>query len=321
MCASRPASAETHTIDIDQDVGPNVMEQIAMIRRRCAIAHKVESDDIDIWTHGITSLAGIIAICITSEVRPRLTYRTAAEENSIVLFSKASSDTDCVKFAWQEDPVIEVRRTHDNILEEVKALLISIKILDSISRRMLYSVFVVSLLSLGFSDESRTRYAHFIVALLRDELRVPNALTMELSILESIKADFTPSAPTIHEELTNSLNSRLPGMLEDDHLSQLIDQCPIPGCGQAVGWDDIEEASCLGGHPLGGRCQITFLPLLEPGLSKRCSDCYRQYFNELVHPEMMGEDSEPENKQCLVRRLLDWFEICPYCGGKFFTDS
>ena len=302
-----------------QNLEPVLMERISTVRKRCAIANKVDRDSIDVWNHGIASFAGIIAICITSEVRPRPAYRTVTEETSTILFIEADPDTKDVKFPWQEELVVDIGQAHEKIFKQLDPMLLAEMALDNISKRALYCVIIVTMLSLGFRGENYVRHARSVLNFLRDELRLPNAFAMELSELDP--RETRPSPATTEKDIVKSVNSRLPEMLKDDQLSHLIDQCPIPGCGQAIGWDEIEEANCLGGHPLGGRCQITFLPILEPGVSKRCSDCYRQFLNELRHPELMGANPGLEEKPSLARHLLEWFDTCPYCGGKFFTRS
>lgn len=80
--------------------------------------------------------------------------------------------------------------------------------------------------------------------------------------------------------------------------------------------------------------------MLEPGTSKRCVCCRREFINERYHPEIRMRLSErlnptnvddsgkektgvvPENtrlaKHSLTSVLFDKFDTCPYCGGKFF---
>ena len=58
------------------------------------------------------------------------------------------------------------------------------------------------------------------------------------------------------------------------------------------------------------RCALTFLPITEPGCSKRCETCDREFLNE--------EDLENESiKPSLASFLFDRFDVCPYCGGKY----
>ena len=293
-------------------------EQINSLRRRYARAHKAIEDMVDVWTHGIASYAGIVAVGVTSYVRTQLAYRTAGEESGTILFSSGITDNDTFEFPWQAAAVIDVGRAHNMIFEFIGAFPYAETILDNISKRMLYNFLMAVLLSTDFKGDSRIKQGQSLVKLLRDILRLPEAFAAEVSILEQME---NADTPTIIEDNVESINSRLPEMLMDDSLSILVDRCPISGCGQAIGWESIDEANCLNGHPLGGRCSITFLPILAPGLSKRCSDCCCQFLNELAHPDLIDADSPSDNELSIARLLLQWFDTCPYCGGKFFTGS
>ena len=60
------------------------------------------------------------------------------------------------------------------------------------------------------------------------------------------------------------------------------------------------------------RCNLTFLSIQEPGISKFCSQCETEYLDEDSIDSSYGSD--------LVRTfqtLSDAFDVCIYCGGKF----
>ena len=81
--------------------------------------------------------------------------------------------------------------------------------------------------------------------------------------------------------------------------------------------------------------------MLEPGASKRCICCRREFIDERFHPEVRMRSSErldptniddssvdntdvvPENsrlaRHSLASVLFDKFDTCPYCDGKFFN--
>ena len=102
------------------------------------------------------------------------------------------------------------------------------------------------------------------------------------------------------------------------------------------------------------RCALTFLPITEPGISKYCRRCKREFLDEerLLHSESkmctiseqdrvtddidvseaandknhtaeherhLQNDENPETRLGLVQKLFMVFESCPYCGGRFFT--
>ena len=75
-----------------------------------------------------------------------------------------------------------------------------------------------------------------------------------------------------------------------------------------------------------GRCNLCFLAIQQPGISKRCSLCERQYldldkaisegaFTSHIEEETQKDDTIPSDS--LIKRLFETFDTCPYCNGKF----
>lgn len=67
-------------------------------------------------------------------------------------------------------------------------------------------------------------------------------------------------------------------------------------------------AVCESGHPF-TRCSLSLLSIQEPGISKHCALCERQFLDS----SKLG----PHDSQSLFGRLFDAFDTCPYCGGKY----
>lgn len=71
---------------------------------------------------------------------------------------------------------------------------------------------------------------------------------------------------------------------------------------------DRESARCSLGH-LFSRCALSMLAIQEPGISKYCSNCNRQF----LHLPKLGPLKSPS----LMHALYDEFDVCPYCSGKY----
>ena len=72
---------------------------------------------------------------------------------------------------------------------------------------------------------------------------------------------------------------------------------------------DLAHAKCFRGH-LFTRCSLSHVAIQEPGISKYCSQCGRQF---LDHGKMELTDHGPS----LAQALFDKFDVCPYCHAKF----
>lgn len=59
------------------------------------------------------------------------------------------------------------------------------------------------------------------------------------------------------------------------------------------------------------RCNVTFLSIQEPGVSKVCPRCETESLSEALVGK--GEDVVGS----IFGVLLDAFDMCVYCGGKF----
>lgn len=60
------------------------------------------------------------------------------------------------------------------------------------------------------------------------------------------------------------------------------------------------------------RCNLTFLSIQEPGVSKFCSDCGTEYLDGALLGSHYDEDV-----RTTCQMLCDAFDVCIYCGGKF----
>lgn len=100
---------------------------------------------------------------------------------------------------------------------------------------------------------------------------------------------------------------------------EIFERCDI--CNSAMSWYSSQESQCAAGHLFGRlslagyqvthadlivRCNLSFLSIQDPGISKVCSNCGTEYLSEeLVEPSR------------IYRMVSDAFDTCIYCGGKF----
>ena len=75
------------------------------------------------------------------------------------------------------------------------------------------------------------------------------------------------------------------------------------------------------------RCALTSLAIQEPGISKCCSVCGREYLRESRPCPVDGDDgmsatqgmdlSAALQNSPLAQELLQKFDVCVHCNGKF----
>lgn len=85
------------------------------------------------------------------------------------------------------------------------------------------------------------------------------------------------------------------------------DMCGL--CGSQIPFTTTTAvARCQSGHPF-SRCSLSLLSIQEPGISKYCAVCERQFLDI----SKLG----PQSGQSVLVQLFDEFDTCPYCDGKY----
>lgn len=78
---------------------------------------------------------------------------------------------------------------------------------------------------------------------------------------------------------------------------------------------DLDQARCTRGHRF-TRCSLSFVAIQEPGISKFCSKCGRQFLDPgKMKPGSPNHDNA--DGPSLSQVVFDKFDVCPYCQGKF----
>ncbi|KAL9599435.1 MAG: hypothetical protein Q9219_003872 [cf. Caloplaca sp. 3 TL-2023] len=110
----------------------------------------------------------------------------------------------------------------------------------------------------------------------------------ELNLLKAIQdsqLSTSLSVDYLNEVATSRVGQEDQGLWRD-----LYHSCSI--CDEVVVWMNTGEASCVAGHQFGmivpqlqalkdtARCALTFLPVKEPGMSKYCESCGREFLDE-----------------------------------------
>lgn len=295
--------------------------QIESIRHQQALFKKVESSEIDVWNHGVSCWAGIIAMCVSADLRWHIRYKTLSDEICTIIFSRPGLDHANVDFPWLQEPSVDMEGAYSRLFAQLQSGHISKFTLENIDLQSLYCAAIFTVYTYGDGRSGRLRQALSLLQYLEVYLRAPKSFAPECDLLAQL--DLMPSTErrVAEGKMETFMRSRLPELLQDDLLKGIICLCPIPGCDQPVNYGQPEESSCLEGHPLGERCGITFLPIVQLGRSKFCSRCSRQFLNERAGQQ--GEKSPDQDAEASihwVEYLLTKFDTCPYCDGKFYSN-
>lgn len=143
------------------------------------------------------------------------------------------------------------------------------------------------------------------------------SLPREFSEAGIMSRKITAAYSSVKSRIELSGSSVDPDMTE---FPSLIEECSI--CHQQVKFESLRWSRCTGGHQF-TRCSLTFLSIMEPGISKSCRLCRAAYLNEHALPDLKAQhagingvqNGEPRNS--LARLLFAACNRCILCGGKF----
>jgi hypothetical protein len=168
---------------------------------------------------------------------------------------------------------------------------------------------------------TREQYRHLATSVLDlpHELREASTFSRQIAAaFGAIKARLETPASVVD-----------PAMTDPDSF---VESCRI--CQQNIVLESLRWSRCTGGHQF-SRCALTFLSLMEPGISKSCRICHALYLNEYNLPGFKDkvtqdviveaplpdggslEADHMEPKVSLARLLFGACDVCILCGGKF----
>ena len=308
-------------------------------------------------TWGLASFNNLVATCITLHPAKMVEHIAPFEGNSTILFDDGNGNGNVKSvFPWQSSAEVDVAKTQQSILDTILNQNLQRPLaLNDLDLKMVYTAFCGILL---LNDDKRLQRLQAAMDFLDViERHASINLLVEHQALLSIKT----SRQFSYQEFINIVRqmTAVRGQAESSSGSPekvLLDVCPFcPDFQRTIPFDSFTEAYCPQKHPFGmtlpsyfvhlyltshtARCALTFLPLVEPGITKHCINCQREFFDEQSHPgiymklsQQLGpiniNDSNVEYiraaqenkrlvKHSLASVLFDKFDTCPYCGGKF----
>lgn len=335
---SHSANIETITVSVCEDDGgghrPAWASRLQSSLHKQILAHKdIYSEEnnlngqVSIRNYGLASRDGVIATCISLHPTKKIEYTAPSDENVTIIFDCALS-SEATMFSWQQPLQEESSRTVFELLDKIfKSEFLEALALDDISFRIVYIMICICMLCSDDKRLRRLRDGHRTVEYLErscgksiGELCTERRNLSSLS--EKAQLDLSKLSKDVRQ-MTEATGRRL---MNSPNLNNLVDICPA--CHEEpLYWKSMRQATCSKGHTW-SRCALTFLPITEPRLTKKCMDCHREFLNERLHPEMKAKydlTNKPKSTTqldpnvSLANHLFELFDTCPYCNGKYFT--
>ncbi|EZF36159.1 hypothetical protein H101_00346 [Trichophyton interdigitale H6] len=251
-------------------------------------------------TWGLCSHRGWIATCATFHPTDMVQHTTSSQERTTIFFAPPSlerSDHTEPGLPWHMPAITSssIQQSAGKVIAFTLANKQPQSPDDPWLRKLLYAAASATIF---YSALGSSSHAKEVLQDLACESSID--LGLEISMLEDLaKGSGKLNAVTIPPKPTEKLESNGAGIFE---------QCDI--CGGGIEWFSPVESQCVGGH-LFARCALTFLSIQNPSISKRCCRCGRECLDNTS--EALGI----EGTKGLLAKLLERFDECPYCGGKF----
>ncbi|KKK20006.1 hypothetical protein AOCH_004024 [Aspergillus ochraceoroseus] len=245
-----------------------------------------------IW--GVASTGGLVIVALTMHPGDMVEYRTNTEERLTLFFSTPNGDAaalETLPFGRGN-----LNRSAD-FLRERRDMVIQYVLQDEEA-----------------TNETRNLcpkilYAAACCAIVQSHNS--ELLSQARKVLERLAAS---TGVDLTEEIAKSSSTgNVIGPKSPEQLGtsghDIFEHCEV--CDAGIAWDSAKEAQCAAGHVF-VRCNLTFLAIQEPGVSKFCSVCKSEYLDE----GLIGL-STPQNIQQTYNNLSSVFDTCIYCNGKF----
>lgn len=334
-------------------VTPFIKAQMAAEKEKFGLDNSI-GNHVRLRRWGLASFQDLSAACITLHPAKMIEYIAPFDGNSIIIFDAGSKNSDTTSLLpWNGPSQTDVAKAQRTIMDTILDLKLHKSLtLNDLDLKVLYTAFCGNLLLSGDKLLQRLQAAMDILNLIEHHASVD--LVPENQALLLIRNSFQLTDQELIDTVRQMTKAR--GQAESSLGTiekALLDLCPFcPGTGIVVIFDNFTEGRCPQGHSFGAlfplrpdlslsynhaaRCALTFLPMLEPGSSKRCTNCKREFIDERSHPGVQmqspkrlglcnvgdgntaaAQESSGIVKHSLASILFDKFDTCPYCGGKF----
>ncbi|KAJ5814527.1 Transcription factor IIIC zinc-finger [Penicillium riverlandense] len=270
---------------------PQWRKTVEDLRERFDLNHDLSGWSVArIW--GLTSRRNVIAALFTRHGTDMVEYKVSADDRAMLIFSTEDGE-------HEEDsqalfaPTIPQQETVCAREKRESATQFVLRNYDDDQphgQRLVYAAACSAIIDQQ-SDPTRAQARQALEHL---------TLVTGADLSDEISKSTSPGAQTISAKSPDQLDG--PG-------AHLFERCEV--CDAGVAWYSSQEAQCANGH-LFVRCGLTSLAIQEPGISKYCSWCHTEYFDEEVLACTRADDLGQ-----MHRRMFAAFDTCLYCGGKF----
>lgn len=238
---------------------------------RLRFDHGHDLGDLSVMkTWGLASAGGYIAACVSVHPGDMVEYTIQSEERSTIVFGEV--DTRERRFPWEKGA------EHDITEAEAQA-----RILDTIfqgengqdgkERSILDNkiIYAAACATMHLGDAVRLeRLERAMKALQEFESATGFAFGPEIACIESLLMMDSDSDKQASEIRNMTQKITMDQYVNTPAASRIHETCSI--CGESIGWDSLDAASCIRGHAFGTTSRFTRQGSLANNYSPLCFD-------------------------------------------------
>ena len=230
------------------------------------------------WGSSLSPASDRLGVMVTLHSQDSYEYTTGVIEKSYLLIKTLENKNENTHVANETDRE-QVRRSALTMIAELMSDGVVIR--DAFDR----SLIVAWLNWMALSKSYEIEKGHLLDALRSWDASTASIVSNETNLSASVAQ-------------TNDAFDPLPITTET---------CCI--CDHSLSMDKVAEtAKCSSGHTF-SRCSLSLIAIQKPRISKYCTKCERQFLNS----SKLG----PRPDRNLIATIMDNFDVCPFCQGKY----
>ncbi|MCJ1249290.1 hypothetical protein MMC30_006513 [Trapelia coarctata] len=322
----------------------NLQMKLSECRQQFMSEHKLNKM-ATMKTWGLASFQSYIASCITLHPSNMIEYNIPTSEKATIVFSHVSMEDvpmeqfndQNLRFPWEMAPQIKhlsevYSATWDTVFVHVNRKQPPKNFWNC---RIVYSSYCASRIWRQYEPEDLEAVRALLGTWARSIAR--------LNLGQGAILDGTIGIESLNrQEFVEAANSiiRARSTVDVGTSSQfLLEYCQIAGCFEPLLWtEDLYKTRCDDGH-VWNRCALTFFAIQEPGISRYCDSCGREYLHEdyalndnarhvgnqppgtdameIFDDVHVAENELSTEDESILQTLFNEHEVCIFCGGKF----
>ncbi|KAI9872282.1 MAG: hypothetical protein M1830_001825 [Pleopsidium flavum] len=230
-------------------------------------------------TWGLANLGNYAAACITLHPGDMVEYTITSAERAMIVFGHQATfnggPSDSHLLPWTATP--PVSRELSTICSEfvTSVLRFPRERFDKLCKRIVYAAACVGTFP-TYVDRSVVDLSEDAFGWLANHDGVDMSEELVLCGRSRQRYDLDGGVG-VGEAAKVNISARSREILQSNAAQGALEVCEI--CGEGIGWHSLQEARCALGHAY-VRCALTFLAIQEPGISKYCERCGKEYLSE-----------------------------------------